>query len=156
MNHGLPHCSILRSLARSVSLLVTVAIALSVAYAQGFDARSRTVTVVPSGGDDTMALQQAFFTCVAVGPGCTVRRAEGTVRTRQHVIEGFRGTFVGAGMERTVIEPLAPLYVTDAEMVLMNAPTREEPWPILFLFVDAHMTMADMTFRVTEYEVTTP
>jgi hypothetical protein len=128
----------------------------SVASAQGFDARSRTVTVAPSGGDDTMAIRQAFATCIAVGPGCTVRLTEGTFVTRQHVIEGFHGAFVGAGSDRTFIEPLAPLYVTDAEMVLMNHPTDEEPWPILFLFIDANMTMADLGFRVTDYEVTTP
>lgn len=156
MDHGSPHRSTFSGFGRWISFLVTVVLALSAAHAQGFDARSRTVTVVPSGGDDTMALRQAFVTCVAVGPGCTVRLAEGTFRTRQHVIEGFQGTFVGAGMERTVIEPLTPLYVTDAEMVLMNPPTREEPWPMLFLFVDAHMTMADMTFLVSDYEVTTP
>ena len=130
--------------------------AVGAAQAQGFDARTRTVTVAPSGGDDTLAIRQAFLTCIAVGPGCTVRLTEGTFVTRQHVIEGFHGAFVGAGSDRTFIEPLAPLYVTDAEMVLMNHPTDEEPWPILFLFIDANMTMADLGFRVTDYEVTTP
>ena len=124
--------------------------------AQGFDARTRTVTVAPSGGDDTMALRQAFATCIAVGPGCTVRLTEGTFVTRQHVIEGFHGAFVGAGSDRTVIEPLAPLYVTDVEMAVMYHPTDAEPWPTLFLFVDANMTMADLGFRVADYEVTTP
>ena len=137
-------------------LTLGVLVALGTTHAQGFDARSRTVTVVPSGGDDTMALRQAFATCIAVGPGCTVRLTEGTFVTRQHVIEGFHGAFVGAGSDRTFIEPLAPLYVTDAEMVLMNDPTDAEPWPILFLFIDANMTMADLGFRVTDYEVTTP
>jgi hypothetical protein len=154
VHHGSPLGSSFVGLGRLLSFLVVVL--LSFASAQGFDARARTVTVAPSGGDDTLAIRQAFATCAAVGPGCTVRLAEGTFFTRQHVIEGFHGSFVGAGTDRTVIEPLAPLYVTGAEMVLMNHPTDEEPWPILFLFVDAHMTMSDLTFRVTDYEVTTP
>jgi hypothetical protein len=154
VDHGSPSRSTYAGSVRSLSLLV--ALLIGFASAQGFDARARTVTVEPSGGDDTMAIRQAFATCAAVGPGCTVRLAEGTFFTRQHVIEGFHGTFVGAGTDRTVIEPLTPLRVTDAEMVLMNHPSDEEPWPILFLFVDAHMTMSDLTFRVTDYEVTTP
>lgn len=140
-----------------VPVLLTLGLAVAAsAAAQGFDARSRTYTVVPSGGDDTAAIRQAFATCLAVGHGCTVRLSEGTFRTRQHVIEGFHGAFLGAGSDRTVVEPLAPLYVTDAEMVLTNYPSDEEPWPILFLFIDANMTMADLGFRVTDYEVTTP
>jgi len=138
------------------ALALGVLAALGAVSAQGFDARTRTVTVAPSGGDDTMAIRQAFATCAAVGPGCTVQLTEGTFFTRQHVIEGFHGAFVGAGIDRTVIEPLAPLYVTEAEMVLMNHPSADEPWPILFLFVDANMTMADLGFRVMAYEVTTP
>jgi hypothetical protein len=139
-----------------VALALGVLAALGAVSAQGFDARTRTVTVAPSGGDDTMAIRQAFATCIAVGPGCTVQLTEGTFLTRQHVIEGFHGAFVGAGMDRTFIEPLAPLYVNENEMVLMDDPTDEAPWPILFLFVGANMTMADLGFRVTAFEVTTP
>jgi len=101
--------------ARSFFAWGVVTLLLATASAQGIDARSRTVAVAPSGADDTMALRQAFATCAAVGPGCTVRLAEGTFSTRQHVIRGFQGAFVGAGM-----------------------------------------TLADLAFRVTQTDVTTP
>jgi hypothetical protein len=142
--------------ARMLSSALTLALLGALAAAQTYDASTRTVTVEPSGGDDTSAIRTAFDVCGAVGPGCTVRLTEGTFVTRQHVVQGFDGRFVGAGAERTFIEPLAPLRVTDAEMVLTQPPTDEEPWPILFLFVDARMTLADLGFRVRDPIVTTP
>jgi hypothetical protein len=125
----------------------------ALAAAQAYDGATRTVTVAPSGGDDTQALRAAFDTCAAVGPGCAVQVTEGTFTTGQHVIRGFQGTFAGAGMDATYVEPSTPLPMSGAEMVLERAPTDEEPWPILFLFIDADMTMRDLAFRVTPPEV---
>ena len=140
----------------ALAFALALALAGALAHAQTYDAPTRTVTVAPSGSDDTAAIRTAFDVCAAVGPGCTVRLTEGTFVTRQHVIRGFDGRFVGAGADRTFIEPRTPLHVTDAEMVLMHPPTDDEPWPILFLFVDARMTLADLAFRVRDRIITTP
>jgi hypothetical protein len=143
-----------RSFVWRTFLALALALVPGAAGAQRYDEASRTVTVVPSGVDDTEALRTAFETCASVGAGCTVQLTEGTFFTRQHVIRDFHGTFAGAGMDATVIEPLVPLPVSQAEMVLAELPTDEAPWPILFLFFDADMTLRDLGFRVTQEEVT--
>jgi hypothetical protein len=140
--------------ARTFALALTLAGAL--ASAQTYDASTRTVTVAPSGADDTAAIRAAFDVCGAVGPGCTVRLTEGSFVTRQHVVHGFDGRFVGAGADRTIVEPLTPLRVSAAPNALAQPPTDEEPWPVLFFFADARMTLADLTFRVPDGVVTTP
>ena len=128
--------------------------AATTATAVEFDFRGRSVFLTPSGGDDTVALQSAFDACIAIGPGCTVRLGAGTYRTRQLVIEDFHGTFVGAGMDATVLEPAGILEVNANENVLAELPSPENPWPFLLLFLDADMTMRDLGFRVTEPVVT--
>jgi hypothetical protein len=139
--------------ARSLALALALA---TFASAQTYDASTRTVTVAPSGGDDTVAIRTAFDVCAAVGPGCTVRLTEGTFFTRQHVVHGFDGRLVGAGADRTIVEPRTPLRVGDAPNVLAHPPTDAEPWPVLFFFADARMTLSDLTFRVPDGAVTTP
>jgi len=131
-----------------------VCVTAATATAVEFDFRGRSVFVTPSGGDDTFALQSAFDACIAIGPGCTVRLGAGTFRTRQLVIEDFDGTFVGAGMDATVLEPAGTLDVNANENVLAELPSPENPWPFLLLFIDADMTMRDLGFRVTEPVVT--
>lgn len=86
-----------------------------------------------------VAIVTSFVLSLAFGPGCTVRLEAGTYHTRQQVVQGFRGTFSGAGSHRTIIEPLAPLRVSQDENVLARPPSVENPWPILFLFIDADM-----------------
>jgi hypothetical protein len=141
--------------ARTFALAVILAGAP--AWAQTYDASTRTVTVAPSGGgDDTDAIRTAFEICSAVGPGCTVRLTEGTFFTRQHVVHGFDGRFEGAGADRTVVEPLTPLRVSEAANVLAQPPTDAQPWPVLFFFADARMTLSDLAFHVPDGNVTTP
>ena len=101
-----------------------------------------------------VAIVTSFVLSLAFGPGCTVRLEAGTYHTRQQVVQGFRGTFSGAGSDRTIIEPLAPLRVSQDENVLARPPSVENPWPILFLFIDADMDVRDLGFRVTPPEVT--
>jgi hypothetical protein len=120
------------------------------------DPASRTVTVAPSGGDDTAAVQAALDTCVALGPGCTVRLEEGTFRTRQLLTHDFHGTFRGAGQDATVIEPLGTFPVNDDEVVLARPPAPDHPWPMHVQFVDGDVTVSDLTLRMTGAEPAEP
>jgi len=127
---------------------------LASAAAQTVDTGTRTVTLAPSGADDTAALRAAFDACAALGPGCTLRLEAGVFRTSQQVVEGFRGTFEGAGMDASVIEPRAPLQVSSDENAISRPPTDDNPWPILFVFIDPDMRMRDLGFRVVTPETT--
>ena len=129
---------------------------LGTALAQQFDAATRTITVSPSGGDDTAALQAALDSCVAFGPGCTVQLTEGIFKSQQLVSYNFHGTLKGAGMNATVLEPFGILTVTTDDPVLSNPPSLDNPWPHFVTFVDSHITISDLTLRVTEPEPTTP
>ena len=137
------------------SLLATcLAAVVAFASAQTVDPVARVVMLAPSGGDDTDALRAAFDACGALGPGCTVRLEPGVFRTTQQVIEGFHGTFEGAGMDASVIEPLAPLRVSTDEIAIARPPTPDNPWPMLFMFIDPDMRMRDVGFRVVTPETT--
>ena len=120
------------------------------ALAQSYDAQTRTVRVAPSGSDDTRALATAFDVCVAVGPSCTVLLSEGRYFTRQQDVAGFRGTFAGAGMEATVIEPITPYQVSPARVdVSVRAPDPGGS-PVMFTFRDADVTVRDVGFVVRD------
>jgi hypothetical protein len=70
------------------------------------------ITVKPTGVDDTANLQCAFDAAAAAGPGTNVRLVEGTYHTAQIVVNDFNGQFSGAGVEKTLVLPLADLFVT--------------------------------------------
>jgi hypothetical protein len=123
--------------------------------AQTYDASTRTVTVAPSGVDDTRALRTAFDVCQAVGPGCTVQLEAGTFRTQQIEVWGFHGTFAGAGMDVTVVETLAPLPISPPDHDIARSFADPEGGPVLMAFRNAHMTMRDLTLRNDAPEPTT-
>jgi hypothetical protein len=125
------------------------------AVAQTYDASTRTVTVAPSGVDDTRALRTAFDVCQAVGPGCTVQLEAGTFRTQQIEVWGFHGTFAGAGMDVTVVETLAPLPISPPDHDIARSFADPEGGPVLMAFRNAHMTMRDLTLRNDAPEPTT-
>jgi len=120
---------------------------LGATVAQTYDAATRTVTVAPSGGDDTLALRTAFDVCQAVGPGCTVQLTAGVFRTQQVEVRGFEGTFAGAGMEETVIETLAPLVISPADLDVTQRFADREGGPVLLTFRDPSMHLRDLTVR---------
>jgi hypothetical protein len=132
---------------RRLALATLVAVlAGTPAAAQTYDAATRTVTVAPSGVDDTRAIATAFDVCRAVGPGCTVQLTEGTFLTRQHERVGFQGAFAGAGMDATEIRPLTPLPIRPARVDLATS------WPepgfgsVLFTFDRSDVVVRDLAF----------
>jgi hypothetical protein len=128
--------------------MVVLACSLGPAVAQSFDSRTRTVTVEPSGTDDTLAIATAFDLCLAVGPGCTVHLSEGTFFTRQQDVVGFQGTFSGAGAEATVIEPITPYQVSPERLDVSSQTPDPGGAPVMFTFRDADVTVRDMGFVV--------
>lgn len=137
----------------SVLVRLTVgalAISVGASFAQSFDAQSRTVSVTPSGSDDSSAIASAFEICLAVGPGCTVQLSEGTFFTRQQDVAGFHGSFAGAGMEATVIEPITPYRVSPERVDVSTRPPDPGAAPVMFTFRDADVTMRDVGFLVRD------
>lgn len=130
--------------------MVALACSLGPALAQSFDAQTRTVSVEPSGTDDTLAIATAFDLCLAAGAGCTVQLSEGTFFTRQQDVFGFQGTFAGAGMEATVIEPITPYRVSPERVDVSSRPPDPGGAPVMFTFRDADVTVRDMGVVVRE------
>ena len=130
--------------------VVALVCSLGPALAQSYDAHTRTVSVEPSGTDDTLAIATAFDLCLAVGPGCTVHLSEGTFFTRQQDVVGFEGTFAGAGMGSTIIEPVTPYRVSPERVDVSSRPPDPGGAPVMFTFRDAGVTVRDMGFVVRE------
>jgi hypothetical protein len=133
---------------RSVVAASAALVALAPAAAQTLDVASRTVTVSPSGADDTSSIATAFAMCQDLGPGCTVQLTEGTFLTRQQDIEGFVGTFAGAGREATVVQALTPYVVSPPRNdVSIRAPDRGGA-PVMFTIREGDIVIRDLTFVV--------
>ena len=94
------------------------------------------------------AIATASDICVAVGPGCTVRLGAGTFFTRQQDVAGFRGTFAGAGMEATVIEPITPFRVSPERVDVSARPPDVGGAPVMLTFRDADVVVRDLGFVV--------
>jgi hypothetical protein len=110
-------------------------------------------TVLPTGTDDTANLQCAFDAAVDAGPGAEVRLPPGAYHTAQIVVNEFRGSFSGAGADKTAVFNLPNLYVTPADFNV-NPPSAGNPWPILFSFVGGDFSISGLAFRITGDEPT--
>lgn len=107
----------------------------------------RTITVLPTGVDDTANLQCAFDNAVAV------QLEKGTYQIRQIVVQDFKGTFTGAGAQQSVLTNLPNLYVTPVNFYY-NPPSASNPWPSLVSFVGGDFLVSDMGMKVTGTEPT--
>jgi hypothetical protein len=114
----------------------------------------RLVTVLPTGVDDTGNLQCAFDSAVAAGPGGTVQLERGTYHTRQIVVNNFKGTFIGAGAESSVLTNLPNLHVTPVDMY-DYPPSATNPWPSLVSFVGGSFQVSDVGIHITGATPTT-
>ena len=109
--------------------------------------RGKTVTVKPTGIDDTANLQCAFDAAVALGSGAHMQLKSGTFYTGQIVVNGFNGKFTGVGVKNTVVTNLPNLYVTPENMYF-NPPSADNPWPSLFAFVGGDFTVSDLSIHI--------
>jgi len=118
----------------------------------GASGGSHTIIVKPNGVDDTTDIQAAFNTCTSHGWTCTIELVKGTYYTEQITAYGFKGSFVGAGPGRTVIQALSnlpppnPTYNTPATPFWAAAPGASNPWPVLFTFVNGNFLVSGIGF----------
>jgi hypothetical protein len=118
----------------------------------------QTITVLPTGVDDTANLQSAFDTAVAVGPGVKVQLVAGIYYTRQIVVNNFSGSFVGAGADKSVLTNLPNLVVKQPADWFNTPPTPAtgaNPWASLVSFVDGDFVVSDMGMDITGAKPTT-
>ena len=73
--------------------------------------RGKSLTVSPTGTDDTANLQCALDRGTAAGRGATVNLTSGTFHTAQLRAFNFQGTLRGDGMDSTILENLPNLPV---------------------------------------------
>ena len=111
-------------------------------------ASARTFYVTPSGTNDTSAIEAAFAAAIQAGPGSTVQLQPGTYHTTAICVQGFNGTFRGAGQGKTYIDvvsgtsPLGPV-------TLDNSGKQVAPWPSLYCFVGGSVCVSGMTAAIT-------
>ena len=116
----------------------------------------RTITVLPTKVDDTANLQCAFDSAVARGQGTNVQLVAGTYNTGQIVVNNFKGAFIGAGAERSVLTnlPNKQLYVSPGNFIVA-VPSPANPWPSLVSFVDGDFQVSDIGIAITGAAPTT-
>jgi len=118
-------------------------------------ANGSTLSVLPTGSDDTANLKCAFALAVGM-PGAVVQLSTGTYITDRIVVDGLVGTLRGAGMDATVIRnPDYPVYVTpdDCEFVSPQSPDYAPPY--LFIFLGGDYKVTDLTVSIIGEEPAT-
>ena len=119
----------------------------------------RSITVSPTGVDDTANLRCAIGLGAAMGPGLQVKLDAGTFYTEQLAIVGFRGSIEGAGREATVVRtPEYALPVPNACLgggptagtpcFLDALPSNDNPYPSLVTVAASDLTIADLSIKV--------
>lgn len=105
-----------------------------------------TISVAPSGGEDTAALQCALDLAVAAGRPVTVALAEGEFRAAQLLAIGFHGRLRGAGMGRTTLRNLDGPLPVDPSWLGDVHPSATYPWPVQLSFVEGEVAVSDLRF----------
>jgi hypothetical protein len=152
-----------RVVRRTFVLLTAGLLALSLAAPGAVMAASGFTVKVPkpNHGDDTANIQTALNSCVARGPNCTVQLQEGTYHTSQLVTYNFRGTFKGAGENRTTIAALPDVLVNWPDFATYGQclPNLTDcRWGSFIIFVDGNIEVSDLAldFPYTNGQETTP
>jgi hypothetical protein len=100
-------------------------------------------TVSPSADlKDSYAIQMAFNDAVAAGPGSTVQLAAGTFYLNERIeVEGFVGSFKGAGKDKTIIT------TPPDEPVNFSLPVAD--WESLIKFRHGDINISDFTIKIS-------
>jgi hypothetical protein len=96
-------------------------------------------TVLPNGYNDTPALQMAFNNAVAAGPCSVVQLVEGSYNIGFIEVQGFSGSFIGAGKGKTVITPMNSLDCNSLTNLKLNL--------YLIKFIGGDIHVSDMTLQ---------
>ncbi|MFO1204887.1 MAG: hypothetical protein U1E63_03975 [Burkholderiales bacterium] len=124
--------------------------------------QGKTITVKPTGIDDTKNLQCAIDLAVKAGRGSVVELAGPTGRpfyTAQLVAKNFKGTIRGKGMKRTIIQNLPDLCVTPVDYFSApptpppspasgSCPAGKNPWPILLTVDGGDVVVSDLAIQI--------
>jgi hypothetical protein len=109
-------------------------------------ASAKTFTVPYSGPHDyTPAIQAAFNAAVKAGPGSVVQLSAGHFYTNNIVVNGFQGTFQGAGEGKTVIDCLRGLNSS------LSGVTGNSYGANLFFFDGGDINVSAMSFDITAF-----
>jgi hypothetical protein len=111
---------------KKLLLVPVVAVALLCLLAAPALASPKTFYVHPSGGNDTVNIQNAFNAAVKAGPGSTVQLTAGQFYTSTIFVRNFHGCFKGAGEAKTVIDTVAG--ERDARDTLPKQDRAFAPW----------------------------
>lgn len=98
--------------------------------------------VMPSGGDDTQAIQEAFDNAVAAGHGSVVQLCEGEYHLGFIEIRDFNGCMKGAGKNKTIITVNTGL---DAQALMDQG-----QYPDLIKFVGGDVKLSHFTIQTPE------
>jgi hypothetical protein len=114
-----------------------------------------TITVLPTGNDDTANLKCAFDLGTGM-PGAVVQLSKGTYITDRIVVDGFVGTLRGAGMDATIVRnPDYSVYVTPDECQLVSPQSPDYAPPYLFIFLGGDYKVTDLTVSIVGEEPAT-
>src|SRR5271165_3391865 len=138
-----------------VALGLPLAVHASACNSAFVQQRGRTLTVLPTGVDDTANLQCAFDSASASGPGATVQLVEGTYKIRQIVVTNFVGAFIGAGAKKSLLTNLPNIYVNPNPSWASALPSASNPYPVLVSFIDSDFLVSDMGMIITGQQPTT-
>ena len=146
---------------KTALLLITMFISTAIANANAtcnssyVNVNGATITVLPTGADDTANLKCAFDLGVGI-PGVVVQLANGTYITDRIVVDGFVGTLRGAGMDETIIRnPEYPVYVTPDDCELVPPTSLSYAPPYLFVFLGGDYTVTELTVSIVGEEPAT-
>ena len=106
--------------------------------------RGTTITVIPTGSDDTPNLQCALD---AAQHGDVVQLEKGIFHTAQLMSSEFHAGIRGRGAEKTVVQNLPNLVVT-VQDVFTERPDAAHTWPALFAFWDSDVDLSGLTIRI--------
>lgn len=102
--------------------------------------------VLPTGGDDTQALQDAFDAAITEGAGSVVQLCEGEYHIGFIEIRDFCGSLKGAGKDKTIIIANSGL---DVQALMDN-----HQYPHLVKFVGGDVKLCDFTIQSPEGPLT--
>jgi len=125
--------------------ILVVAIPIQTAY--GYPSK-KTFIVSPTGVDDTANIQAAFDAAVAAGQGTTVQLTAGQFYCNNILVEGFHGTFTGAGKDVTMIDTLRGLDPTEPGLEHIGSGI----FLFFFGFNGGDIKITDITFDITAVE----
>jgi hypothetical protein len=129
-----------------------------IGIAASVTAAATTITVPPSGGDDTDALQGAFDAAVAAGPGSVVQLEAGTYCvTSPIIVRSFDGYWRGAGRDETIVQTCQDPFPVPVPVIIDPAYPADPPFtvvtPFFFAEVDGrpptNLHVADLTIQLT-------